>query len=216
MMNHFQFSCGATGPLRLIGGGREWTLSQPFAVIGRDGASDVVLNHRQVSRRHAYLQVIQGQMFCMDLGSRTGIQWHDGRPSASGWVDPDQGIRIGPFEVRSRSDGDLNPAPVVDRWGNPDPLKTPLPGPEPSLEIEPAPGAGSLGDKLPALGAPLRDHPGREWGQVPDPVAGPERGAIPVRPRPDADGDLGRRSPRARRPDHQWNEGPMRPADGRR
>ena len=37
-----------------------WTLDQPHALIGRDPRADLVLDHEQVSRRHAYLQQIEG------------------------------------------------------------------------------------------------------------------------------------------------------------
>ena len=138
-MNHFQLSCGATGPLRLISGERGWSLPQPFAVIGRDSAADLVLNHPEVSRRHAYLQVIRGRLFCIDLGSRTGIRWNDGLPASSRWIDPGESLGIGPFEIRATADGGFRAvsAPGTDRL--PNPLEAAPAGPEPLLEIGPAP-----------------------------------------------------------------------------
>jgi pSer/pThr/pTyr-binding forkhead associated (FHA) protein len=150
IMNYFQQSCCATGPLRLICGGRGWSFPQPFVVIGRDATADLVLDHPQVSRCHAYLQVIQGRLFCVDLGSRTGIHWPDGRPAPSGWINPGEGLRIGPFEVHPLADGGLGAAPFVGSAGRPNPLEATLPGPEPRLEIEPAPDAGVAGGDPPS------------------------------------------------------------------
>jgi pSer/pThr/pTyr-binding forkhead associated (FHA) protein len=142
-MNLFQHSCGATGPLRLIGGAREWSLPQPFAVIGRHPAADLVLDHPQVSRRHAYLQMIQGRLFCVDLGSRTGIQWNDGLPAAWRWLEPGETLRIGPFELRAVVDEGSAALPVLSTStrGWPNPLETGPPEPGSLLEVRRAPEA---------------------------------------------------------------------------
>ena len=56
--------CGAHAALVLeVGregqpGSRPCTLDVPFAVVGRDERSHLCLSDSQVSRRHAYLQVI--------------------------------------------------------------------------------------------------------------------------------------------------------------
>ena len=76
------------------------TFARPFAVIGRDPNADLVLDHPQVSARHAYLQVIAGRVYCVDLGSRSGVAWEKG-PGQSGWVDRTWGVRIGPFWIRA-------------------------------------------------------------------------------------------------------------------
>ena len=49
-------------------------LYQPFAVIGRDPRADIVLDHTRVSRRHVYLQIVNGRAFWVDLESRSGTQ----------------------------------------------------------------------------------------------------------------------------------------------
>jgi len=104
-MNSFLSACGATGPLAIdiIGPGRRAAerplFFQPFVLIGRDGGADLVLDHDLVSRRHAYLQVIDGRIFWVDLDSRSGTTGPDG-PAESGWLDAGQAIRIGPYEVR--------------------------------------------------------------------------------------------------------------------
>jgi hypothetical protein len=120
---------GAT-PRRLV-------LGQPFALVGRDSRNHVCLSDSQVSRRHAYLQVVAGQLFCVDLDSRTGVHWPDG-PRPFGWVHPTEEIRIGPFTLSAHpANGDSPPAPpewdplgaappeltegpgwFLDRWGD--------------------------------------------------------------------------------------------------
>ena len=76
------------------------TFKRPFALIGRDPNADLVLDHALVSSRHAYLQVIAGRVYCVDLGSRSGVDWEKG-PERSGWVDQTWGICIGPYRIRA-------------------------------------------------------------------------------------------------------------------
>ncbi len=101
----FLTACGSGGPLRLGVGQRDVmesatrSFSQPFLVIGRSPESDLVLDHWQVSRRHAYLQMIEGRYYCVDLGSRTGTHGGDAT-KRSGWLEPGRSIQIGPYTVR--------------------------------------------------------------------------------------------------------------------
>jgi pSer/pThr/pTyr-binding forkhead associated (FHA) protein len=101
----FLAACGSDEPLRLGVGQRDELLSetrsfrQPFLVIGRRPESDLVLDHWQVSRRHAYLQLIEGRYYCVDLGSRTGTHGGDAT-ERSGWLERGRAIQIGPFAVR--------------------------------------------------------------------------------------------------------------------
>ncbi|WP_165223186.1 FHA domain-containing protein [Aquisphaera insulae] len=74
-------------------------LQQPFALIGRDPRADISLDHRLVSRRHVYLQVVEGVGFWIDLDSRSGTA-SEGQLRKSGWLDAETSIRIGPFEIR--------------------------------------------------------------------------------------------------------------------
>lgn len=104
-MDQFRTACGATAPLVLeiegpgsAAGGRR-RLPQPFALIGRGAAADVVLDDERVSRRHAYLQVIGGRVLFVDLDSRTGTAL-DGAAAESGWLEPGRGLAVGPFVVR--------------------------------------------------------------------------------------------------------------------
>jgi pSer/pThr/pTyr-binding forkhead associated (FHA) protein len=86
-----------------------FSAAQPFALLGRDPANDLCLDDKQVSQRHAYVQVIGGRLFCVDLGSRTGICCA-GTHGLSGWLDPGQDLEIGPFAIRYSSAAAPTPA----------------------------------------------------------------------------------------------------------
>ena len=67
----FLHECGAIGPLvfrhergdeaRLV------RVSKPYAFIGVDSSSDIVLDRDRALARCAYLQVIAGRLMCIDL-----------------------------------------------------------------------------------------------------------------------------------------------------
>src|SRR4051812_11815707 len=140
-MELFPSSCGAGGPLRLDvtgpgqSGPTRLTFDQPCVLVGREAGNDLRLEHDQVSRRHAYLQLVAGRLFCVDLASRTGLWW-GGRKGEAGWLEP--AVRVGPYEIRA---GDT-PEAGAD-W---DPLETPAAGqpglPRVILEVT-APGGKS-------------------------------------------------------------------------
>ncbi len=139
-MQQFLKACGATQPFRLevthlpSGEAVRWTFPQPFVVIGRDGSADLPLDDAAVSRRHAYLQVLDGRVFCVDLASRSGVRWPDG-PRPSGWLDPEAGVEIGPYRIRlAGSLADGVPSGALPE----DPLTTsPSPGQGlPEVELE--------------------------------------------------------------------------------
>jgi pSer/pThr/pTyr-binding forkhead associated (FHA) protein len=120
--NAFWLSCGATGPLQLDvtrpDGHRpeHRLLPEPYAVVGRSASADVFLYHKDVSRRHVYLQVIGGRVFCVDLGSRSGTRMKaEGKPTASFWLD--ESIHVGPFEIRVPEDRGVGNC--VDPWLKP-------------------------------------------------------------------------------------------------
>lgn len=104
----FAEACGATAPLNLrvdlAGGGvlAEGKLDQPYTLVGRDDSCDVTLSDPEINLRHAWIQVIGGRAFAVDLGSRTGLLWSGG-VRGSGWLDVGTPVRIGPFLFRLRS-----------------------------------------------------------------------------------------------------------------
>lgn len=108
LLEHLSQACGLAGPLDLlvtpIGGGNSvrHQLSQPVVLLGRSTLNDVALSHESVSRRHAYFQVVGGRVLCVDLGSRTGLRWPDGR-RGNGWLLPSESVRIGNYEIAVES-----------------------------------------------------------------------------------------------------------------
>ncbi|HEV3116183.1 MAG TPA: FHA domain-containing protein [Gemmataceae bacterium] len=106
----FRESCGMTGPLQLrveypgVAEPLQWVLYQPFALIGREPRAHLQLDHEDVSRRHAYLQVVGGRVFFMDLESRIPDDAEEA-PRRTGWLDEEQMMRIGPYAIRQTGNG---------------------------------------------------------------------------------------------------------------
>jgi pSer/pThr/pTyr-binding forkhead associated (FHA) protein len=102
LIEQFRVACGMEGPLELVQTAADGSppqlhrFAEPFALLGRDRRSSICLNHRQISRRHAYFQVIAGRVFCVDLDSRTGIHWEEGSRQAD-WLEDDARLTIGPY-----------------------------------------------------------------------------------------------------------------------
>jgi pSer/pThr/pTyr-binding forkhead associated (FHA) protein len=103
--NLFLEACGATGPVEL-----EWIVDEsdevvrrgfgrPAVLVGRHPEADLILSDPRVGRRHAYLQMVEGRLFAVDLGSRDGLRW-SGVPRRSGWVDRQRPVRVGPATIR--------------------------------------------------------------------------------------------------------------------
>jgi predicted component of type VI protein secretion system len=105
LLQEFRAACGADDDieLKITHAGREETYGVdfplPFVVVGGHDNADLVLSGTDISRRHAYLQMIDGRLRCIDLGSRTGITWDDGDRRA-GWFAPGRGVWIGPYRIR--------------------------------------------------------------------------------------------------------------------
>src|SRR5690349_17976453 len=91
--------------------GRRVNLKQPFAVIGKHSEAQVRLPG--CNRRHAYLQVLGGGVFCIDLESRSGTRWLD-EQRPSGWVGAEEHLvlaehRIQIVSPQSSVSPELNP-----------------------------------------------------------------------------------------------------------
>jgi pSer/pThr/pTyr-binding forkhead associated (FHA) protein len=105
MMDSFLKACGNPGPLQIgvrgpgSGDHSVKVLHQPFAIIGRDERADIVFDHKLLSRRHVYLQSVEGHICWIDLGSRTGTSCN-GQLQKFGWLDPERPIQVGPFEFQ--------------------------------------------------------------------------------------------------------------------
>jgi hypothetical protein len=101
--DQFWEACGAPRMLRFSIDGEGSAgirgFERPFTIVGRDRENDLRLNHPSVRGRQAYLQVIAGHLFCLDLGSRLRVTWGD-EARRLGWVDGDRGVGFGPFRLR--------------------------------------------------------------------------------------------------------------------
>lgn len=112
----FATSCGAFAPLEIAieyhdgAVAATGTLSQPFAIIGRDPACDIALDSPELLGQTAFLQVVGGQVFVGDLGTRSGLRWHHGR-HPYGWMYPLEPIHLGPFALRLLQPVSPHPAP---------------------------------------------------------------------------------------------------------
>jgi pSer/pThr/pTyr-binding forkhead associated (FHA) protein len=120
-------ACGAIGPLPVVvqlanGTEERRDLVEPFALVGRDPDADLLLNEEDVSRRHAYLQMIAGRLFCLDLFSRNGVRFGD-TVARCGWVG-EGGIWLGLHQLRT-ADAVAPPSlapewnPLADEWPGP-------------------------------------------------------------------------------------------------
>jgi pSer/pThr/pTyr-binding forkhead associated (FHA) protein len=89
---------------------------QPFLVLGRGANTDLSLDDEAVSRRHVYLQVISGRVFCLDLQSRTGTHWDHSGPAPAGWLDPGRTVGLGPFRIRLASNSSKSPPETLKAW----------------------------------------------------------------------------------------------------
>ncbi len=127
-MNAFMKACETEGPLQLAVRGSSPSecdvrvLHQPFALVGRDERADVPLDHKLVSRRHVYLQVVEGQAFWLDLDSRSGTS-AEGQLRKFGWLEAGKSIRIGPYELERLASYGLDPG---NRATRPGPRVSPL------------------------------------------------------------------------------------------
>jgi pSer/pThr/pTyr-binding forkhead associated (FHA) protein len=130
----FGLACKAIPPLkvrsthRATGRVQDFSFQAPFTFIGRSGGAGVRLDDASVSQGHAYLQVVEGIPFCIDLGSRTGVVWDDGT-QGQGWVLPENTIQVGVFDLQVETAGEA-PATSSSRDGadtdnNPPPILTP-------------------------------------------------------------------------------------------
>jgi pSer/pThr/pTyr-binding forkhead associated (FHA) protein len=123
LMNSFLTACGLEDALRLVVESQRGDedelrlLQQPFAVVGRDPKADVVLDHPQVSRRHVYVQVVEGRAFWVDLESRTGTRG-ERESQRFGWLEDRRRLWVGPYAIR-RFVGDSDTDPETDRGKRP-------------------------------------------------------------------------------------------------
>ena len=100
--NSFAQMCGQVAAIRLqvvdarSGASRVVEIPSPVAIVGSGEDCEICLPHPEVSRRHAYFQVIDGRLACCDLDSRNGVHW-DKKTRPRGWLAPGETLHIGPY-----------------------------------------------------------------------------------------------------------------------
>lgn len=115
--------------------------------IGRVGGNDLVLNHAQISRRHARLYIQGGAVYAEDLGSSNGTRLNEIRIEAN---TPQQlkvgdNVGMGPYvltllEITSpEPEPPPPPEPVREPEPEPEPPPPPLRAEKPEPEPEPPP-----------------------------------------------------------------------------
>jgi pSer/pThr/pTyr-binding forkhead associated (FHA) protein len=125
-MKSFLNACGIKDSLRITvegpgaRGAEPRQFPQPFAVIGRDDRADVILDDPRVSRRHVYLQAVEGRLFWVDLESRAGTRTEAGARK-SGWLEGRGFLGVGPYVIRRQA-----PAPGGDSASGEIPRESPL------------------------------------------------------------------------------------------
>ena len=176
-LDGFLEDCDLSGPLEL-----EWvdspggesvrgTFHQPARLVGRHPKADLILDRPGVEPWHAYLQVVAGRLFAVDLGHFPSLRWA-GVPRTEGWIDWKRPVQIGGVVLRVVKDG----------------------FPEELSVAGPSPLTGRYVSKHALLGAILEFHGGRGEPRrhslsacsllsgsrtLPDPVEEPECPAIP-------------------------------------
>jgi len=118
LLSQFRMACGQTCPYLIHvsssePGFRSQTVlwDRPSAIIGRAQECDLHLPHAEVSRQHAYLQIVGGQVFCSDLGSGTGTHWPQGsNRRQEGPLDAGETFSIGPYSLS------VEPAPQLESF----------------------------------------------------------------------------------------------------
>ncbi len=99
-----RYASGQREPLRLVVSNAKGQVVQthqinhPFAVIGRGGNCDLVIQEEVVAYRHVYLQVFANRVACLDLLSTNGTSFDP--PAASKWISAGHRFRVGTHWVQ--------------------------------------------------------------------------------------------------------------------
>lgn len=103
-----RYASGQREPLRLVVSNAKGQVVQtqeitsPFAVIGRGGNCDLVIQEDVVAYRHVYLQVFANRVACLDLLSTNGTPIDP--PAATQWISPAHRFRVGTHWVQLEGD----------------------------------------------------------------------------------------------------------------
>ena len=136
------------------GWAQERDVSPGSTVIGRSSSCDVVIRHGKVSRRHARIETVGGELTVRDLGSRNGTRVN-GANVREAVLHPGDTVGIGPItfrlvETAAQTLPATAPAPVA--------VPTPAAAPQtigPPPGQPPAPSPAAVPFSSPALSANL-------------------------------------------------------------
>ena len=91
-------------------------LARPFARIGRQSGSDIVLDSPWVSKRSVYLHATDAGVFCIYMQPEETSSQRMGY-----WLGADEPLLVGPYRISAVLEGDApGPAPAftpLDEWG---------------------------------------------------------------------------------------------------
>src|SRR5262245_35577136 len=95
-IDSFSAACGLRGPLEVrVSGPSEreepFILPGPCVLVGRDEGSCLRLKHEGIRMRHAYVQVIGGRVFCVDLSRQESNRWNKGHRTTCHWLRASRG-----------------------------------------------------------------------------------------------------------------------------
>jgi ABC-type multidrug transport system ATPase subunit len=104
--------------LRYRSGSGSWvekSLIDGDFIIGRGGECDVILDDKEISRRHAHLNVDGDRFWLADLGSKNGTQVDDRplSPRRKTYIEVGQIFSVGPYSLYITSDDEPVQADVI-------------------------------------------------------------------------------------------------------
>jgi hypothetical protein len=141
--------------------GKNFDLSAPLTVAGRQVGSDILLNDSQVSRRHAQFENKGGSVFITDLGSANGSFVNGQRlaPSAPVLVKPGDSVKLGDTNM-------LAQASVSNNFTPPTQMAMPA-APQPPVQNYPEVGFGTGAAAPQYQQPPLQNYQPQGYQQPP-------------------------------------------------
>lgn len=173
-----------------VGEGREFDVADSAQVLGRDAASDIVLDDPEASRRHASIRAEGGAAVVEDLGSTNGTFVNEERIAGGRTLAAGDRVRIGTtvLELRSVAQATRVGTAIPEDLGG---QETRLGGAVPATPGDVGPGAGpeaphGVPDAAPPTEAPGAPQPAAENLSAPSgalggpPVSGAPGGEPPT------------------------------------
>lgn len=145
---------------------QQWKVAEAVALIGRHDTAAILLDHEEVSRRHALIFRFRTGPAIFDLGGRGGIRVNGQQSPLAALCEGDR-ITVGPFGLRvglvvgtTTENGIVSPGTTCDSTATPNEkpgqnAALPPPPPRPTtvlhLESDPATGVTAVESELDAL-----------------------------------------------------------------